>query len=294
MSTLCSSITALARPRLKDGCSWPLQRASGWRKCGGSPAAGALDKLLRDEITARKLDIVSLDPFVKSHGVPENDNNAIDYVCTALASIAIQFDCAIDFPHHTRKGGGGAGNADAGRGASSNKDAGRLVYTLTQMTEEEAETFGISEEERRGYVRYDSAKVNIAPPSRKARWFEIVGVPLGNATELYPKGDEVQTVEPWKPPSLWDGLEVSLINRILDQLARGLPDGSRYSAANAARERAAWQVVTQHAPDKNKKQAQEIIKTWLSNGVLREEEYQDPTRRAPAKGLFVNQAQRPS
>ena len=39
--------------------------------------------------------------------------------------------------------------------------------------------------------RVDSAKVNIAPPSIEARWFRIVGVPIGNGTDLYPDGDEV-------------------------------------------------------------------------------------------------------
>jgi hypothetical protein len=49
------------------------------------------------------------------------------------------------------------------------------------MSAEEAQAFGIPEEERRGLVRMDSAKVNIAPPMAKAKWFRIVGVPLGFA-----------------------------------------------------------------------------------------------------------------
>ena len=46
----------------------------------------------------------------------------------------------------------------------------------------------------------DSAKVNIAPPMAKAKWFRLIGVPLGNATELYPNGDIVQTVALGRPP----------------------------------------------------------------------------------------------
>ncbi len=258
-----------------------------------APAAGRLNKLIRDEIAARKLDIVSLDPFIKSHALVENDNNAIDYVCTLLAQIAIEHDCAVDFPHHTSKGVTAPGDANKGRGASSMKDAARLVYTLTPMDEKEAELYGIADSDRYSYVRVDSGKVNIAPRTQKARWFEIVGVPLGNGTELYPAGDHVQTVELWEPPSLWQDLDTALLNRILDDIEAGLPDGARYSDANAAKERAAWRVVLKHAPNKTDQQAREIIRTWVKNGTLVSKPYHTPERGEEVKGLFVNAAKRP-
>lgn len=165
------------------------------------PQAGELDAMLRGEIEARKIDVVSLDPFVKTHGLEENSNNAVDYVCGLLAAIAIDLNCAVDLPHHTSKGiAATAGDANRGRGATAMKDAARLVFTLTPMTTDEAEAFGVHEADRRFLVRLDSAKVNIAPPSREAKWFRLVGVPLANATPEYPHGDEVQTVEPWTPP----------------------------------------------------------------------------------------------
>jgi hypothetical protein len=99
------------------------------------------------------------------------------YVCDLLAAIAINRNVAVDAPHHTRKGLMVAGDANAGGGSSSVKDAVRLVYTLTPMTSDEAKQFKIPETDRRGYVRMDSGKVNIAPPSRQAKWFRIVGVP---------------------------------------------------------------------------------------------------------------------
>ena len=52
------------------------------------------------------------------------------------------------------------------------------------MSSEEAEAFGVVEEERKLYLRVDNAKVNITPPMRKAQWFRLIGVPLGNATAL--------------------------------------------------------------------------------------------------------------
>jgi hypothetical protein len=104
------------------------------------------------------------------------------------------------------------GDADSGRGASAAKDAGRLVYTLTRMSEEEAKSFGIKPEDRPLYVRLDSGKVNTAPPSRGATWFKLVGVPLGNGNEEYPNGDEVQTLIPWNPPETWEGLSSVQLN----------------------------------------------------------------------------------
>ncbi len=91
-------------------------------------------------ITRRAIDIVILDPFVKSHAVEENNNVAMDAVVGVLAGIAAKHNIAIDVPHHTRKGASTPGNADAGRGASAMKDAARLVYTLARMTPEEAQT----------------------------------------------------------------------------------------------------------------------------------------------------------
>jgi hypothetical protein len=113
--------------------------------------------------------------------------------------LAIRFNVAIDAPHHVSKGTVDPGNANRGRGASAFKDAARLVYTLSGITQDEAKELGIDETDRWRYVRVDSAKVNIAPAATTAEWFRLIGVPLGNASLTYPSGDEVQTVEPWTP-----------------------------------------------------------------------------------------------
>ena len=89
------------------------------------------------------------------------------------------------------------------------KDAARLLYTLTPMTEKEAEWLGVAETDRRSLIRLDSGKVNIAPPTSTATWFRLVGVPLGNATSEYPNGDEVQAAERWLPPDVWGSSTLS-------------------------------------------------------------------------------------
>src|SRR5262249_10946572 len=163
----------------------------------------------------------------KSHSVDENNNSVIDDVAQILVDLSIKHDIAVDAPHHTSKGIAQPGNADRGRGASSLKDAGRLVYTITPMSVEEAKTYGVNEELRRVLVRMDSGKVNIMPPLHLARWYKLVGVMLGNVTELYPNGDNVQAIVEWNPPEIWQGLSESLIDRILADIDKGLPDGNR-------------------------------------------------------------------
>jgi hypothetical protein len=105
----------------------------------------------------------------------------------------------------------------------------------------------------------------------------------------------VQTVESWQPPETWEGLDSPLLNRILDDIEAGCPNGtSRYSSSSGAKDRAAWQVVVRHAPDKTDKQARKIIRTWLQSGTLYNEEYGDAAARKGFLGLRVNPAKRPS
>jgi hypothetical protein len=139
----------------------------------------------------------------------------------------------------------------------------------------------------------DSGKVNITRPLGAAKWFRLVSVSLGNATDMYPNGDEVQTVELWKPPDTWSDLGIDLLNRILTAIDAGLPDGNRYSDAPNVIDRAAWKVVVDHAPNKTENQARDIIKTWVKNGVLVRDEYENPATRKSVKGLRVDPKKRP-
>jgi hypothetical protein len=180
-----------------------------------------------------------------------------------------------------------------GRGASGIKDAGRLVYTLTPMSEEEARQFSIEQADRRFYVRLDSAKVNILPPARAAAWFKLVSIPIGNSTADYPAGDHVQTVEPWTPPDAW-AVPVVTLNAILTDIEAGLPNGQRYSNAPNAGPRAAWPVIQKHVPTHSEAMCRQIIHAWLGNRVLYAEPYEDPVHRKSQQGLRLDPAKRPS
>jgi len=254
-------------------------------------ASGNLDSELRSIIAQHSIDLVSIDPFVKSHGVSENDNNAIDQVCLVLANIADEANCAIDIISHARKGQATPGDAERERGASAKKDAGRLVRTVTSMTEAEADTFGISVQERKSLLRIDDAKVNLTPRSADAMWFKLLGVSLGNQTADYPNGDNVQTVERWFPPDNFN-VSTATLNVIIDEIDKGLESGQRYSNANNATDRAAWKVITKHL-DRTEKQARAMINTWVKNQVLIAKNYDDPVERKKLKGLNANPAKRP-
>jgi AAA domain len=260
----------------------------------GHLVRGALVQHLEHAIIAREIDIISLDPFVKTHSVEENNNSAIDDVVQVLTDLSAKYKIAVDVPHHTSKGPADPGNASRARGASAMNNGGRLVYTLTTMNPEEAEAFAISEDDRKSYIRMDSGKVNITRPLGAAKWFHLVSVPLGNATDMYPNGDEVQTVELWKPPDTWSDLSIDLLNRILTAIDAGLPNGNRYSDAPNVIDRAAWKVVVDHAPNKTEVQAREIIKIWVKNRVLVRDEYENRATRKPVKGLRVDPVKRPS
>ena len=154
----------------------------------------AVDKL--------KLDVVCVDPAIKAHSLDENSNPQMDAFATRLTHLAQTKNIAIDLLYHEKKSvGAEAGDANRGRGASSVKDAARLMYTLTGMDKEAAKLLGVNEDDRKNFIRIDSAKVNIAPPNSSTRWFKLIGVHLGNSTAEYPHGDVVQTCTVWEPPA---------------------------------------------------------------------------------------------
>jgi hypothetical protein len=259
----------------------------------GRAVHGQLSTNLEAEIIAHSIDLVMIDPFVKSHGVEENLNSAIDDVAQILSDLAAKYDIAIDVPHHVSKGVGDPGNANRGRGASALVNACRLVTTLTPMSPEEAEAFGIPEEDRRLYVRVDRAKVNITRAAVAAKWFRLAGVPLGNTSELYPAGDEVQAAEPWNPPETWTDLGSELLNQILNVIDAGIKDGNFYTDAAKSADRSAWKVVQRFAPHKSESQCREIIRTWVKTGLLVAFDYENPATHKDVRGLKVNSTKRP-
>lgn len=246
-------------------------------------------------IRENNIGVVVVDPFVNSHELEENSNPHINAAARAWAEVANATGCAVMLIHHTRKGAI-AGDPDSGRGATALIGACRASFTLCAMSPEEADKYGIQEKDRRMHVRLDDAKANLAPPSDKARWFRLAGIALGNGTQDYPNGDNVQAIEEWEPPSVWKQLSDADCNQALDAIKAGPGAGQRFTASRSGRAAAGrWAGrVLVDSFDLTDGQAAQIIATWLRNGVLAEVEEYDPVQRKSRKGVTVIDAKRPS
>jgi hypothetical protein len=84
-------------PKADDGKLMELDRL-------GKLRPGALRDSLETLIKHYNIDLVSIDPFVKTHGVGENDNTLIDKVAGLLTELSHKYNIAVDAPHHVNKG----------------------------------------------------------------------------------------------------------------------------------------------------------------------------------------------
>jgi len=239
-----------------------------------TPVVNALCQFIRE----RDIGAVYIDPFVSSHRVSENDNNAVDRVAKAWGRISDVTDCAVDLVHHMRKIGTGEISVDDARGAVALVAAARDVRLLRPMLEAEAAACGIEPSERLAYVRVENGKANMAPRSgQKADWFRLANVHL-------PNGDEVQAASPWTAPD--PRREVTPSELI--ELQRRI-DAGRGEAGEGWRDNVqagpAWvgfavaEVLgldVDHGPDKH--QIKGLLKGWLKSGALKRVERQDKKR----------------
>jgi RecA-family ATPase len=150
---------------------------------------------INTQIEENEIDVVTLDPLITLHGVPESDNTKMDSVVRIFAAIADAHDCAIEISHHMRKptaGSNGDYSAADIRGASAIHDAVRSARILNRMAEKEASDLALQEHDRARYFRVDKAKGNYSP-AVKAMWRQFINVEL-------PNGDDVGVVAPWNYP----------------------------------------------------------------------------------------------
>ena len=240
--------------------------------------------------------LIVVDPFVKSHGLDENDNVQMDAAATAWAEVADRADAAVLLVHHTRKSGANTaeGGAEAARGAKSLTDAARSASLLAAMTAAEAERLGVPASERWRHVRLDDAKANLAPLAA-ARWFRLATVALGNATPAYPHGDQVAAIEPWRPASPWAAHSPSDLNQVLDRIAAGPAPGCRYAPTRRGRASTRWVgCVLMRELGKAEEQAAAMVDAWLKTGLLVAGAYHDAEQRRVRMGVSVDDRRRPT
>jgi hypothetical protein len=138
-----------------------------------------LVEAIKREITTKQIDVMTLDPFIRTHAISENDNPRINAVADVWSTIAHDTQCAIDISHHTRKGSAkerGEYTAEDSRGASALNSAARSTRVLNQMTEDEAPRAQVKMAKRRWYFRVYDDKPNMAPPPESSQWYQFVSV----------------------------------------------------------------------------------------------------------------------
>jgi hypothetical protein len=133
------------------------------------------------------------------------------------------------------------------------------MLTLTTMTTEEANGFGIEPTERRRHFRLDGAKSNYAAPV-DAEWWRLDVVQLDN-------DEAVAAAVPWKPPTPWEGLSNSALLTVLRKIMDA-PDNDLWCAKKQAGERWAGQLLIDHGK-RSEIQAANILVSWERSGLLR-------------------------
>jgi hypothetical protein len=243
---------------------------------------------LTDELIARGIDYLHVDPFVSSHAANENDNMEIDAIAKEWALVAKQAKCGIGLAHHISKAGAGEATAMHARGAVALINACRSVLVLNRMGEDEAKRYGIEDEKRRRYFRTYDDKNNRAPPSDKSDWFHMHSVSLGNGPDAGP-GDSMGVVVPWSPPDAFEGMSVDHLRRVQEAIA-----GGEYKHHHSATDWAGIvvaDVLGFSVNDKgDKARILRMLATWIENGALRVEERKDPATRQMKKYVVVGRA----
>jgi hypothetical protein len=172
---------------------------------GNIKRSEALIKGLTKIMVAWKADVLSIDSFIRTHGVNENDNSAIQEVVECFEEIAEKANCGVHLWHHTRKdkGDGGGASVEAARGAKAFIDACRSVRVFEGMSEKQANDLGL--EKHRQYFRVFSGKRNFAPHIEDSHWYHIESVQLNNGPPNYSfDGDNIGVVERWTMPEVAD------------------------------------------------------------------------------------------
>jgi RecA-family ATPase len=194
---------------IDSGRDMPIKIAELGRN--GTKVAIPTVKGVIEALNDNKIDVFIGDPFVSTHRVTENDNNAIQQVAEQWAHIADITNTALRYNHHTRKTNGEAVDFESQRGASSNFAAVRYAEVLNYMTGKEAEDAGLNPARRKFYFREDFES-NLYPPSAEnAVWYEKVSVDLENAADGY-ESDKIGVVAQWNYPQV-DNSDITLVQQ---------------------------------------------------------------------------------
>jgi hypothetical protein len=245
-----------------SGRDQPLVIATASRT--GTLIARPISDALVAEIKARRIDVLTIDPFVSCHEVPENDNQSMDMIVKEWGKIADRGNCAVHLVHHTPKMAGAEVTAESARGGKAFADACRVIRPIHRMSKEEGEKAGV--ENHRLYFRCLNDKATLQPPADSSNWFKLRSVDLGNGN-LGAPGDSVGVVTAWEWPDPLAGITGADFDRVAAAIRRGKwresPQALKW-VGNAVAE--ALGLNSENKADKAKIIA--ILKVWLAAGSL--------------------------
>jgi AAA domain len=247
------------------------------------PVVRALVKAILDD----KIDVLIVDPFVSCHRIVENDNPAMDMVAKQWTAIADETNTAIELIHHTKKTGGADATVEDGRGAVALLAAVRSAQVLNKMTPDEGAKAGV--DNHRQHFKVENGKANLAPPPEGKDWYRIVGVPLGNGSEIAPEGDNVGVVVKWQWPDPLDGVTGADF-----ELAAAAIRAGRWRESPQAKDWVGWPIakvlgLNLHGSKSEKAKVTGLLKVWIGHGNLVVVEELDE-KRMPRKFVQVADA----
>jgi hypothetical protein len=227
----------------------------------GTAIAKPVVEAVIEAIKTNQIDALVIDPFVKSHRVGENDNNAIDAVVSQWAAIADVTNCAIELLHHPRKTGGAEVTVEDGRGASALLSASRSARVLNRMSAQEAEDAGLEKATAWRHFRVDNGKASMAPPPEKAYWYRLASVTLSN-------GDDVGVATTWSWPDPFEGVTAHDLRAAQKEVSEGGPWRANSQADDWVGKPIAKALKLDIHKDGDKKKVRSLLKTWMKTGMF--------------------------
>ena len=209
--------------------------------------------------------LLVVDPFNHSHSLQDGNNNVlIARVAAEMALIGSKSGVAVLVLHHLRKGS--TGDPDDLMGATSLRATFRSCRILARMVPDAAQKMNIPDPWR--YIRIAGSKENYAPPPEKATWFKLLGLPLGNATDEYPEGDDVAVAVTWQPRPMFGDMDGATLRAVFEELRREI-----YGPTRQAKHTPWVGNALINFGGRSQSEAAKIVRAWLDSGVLSIGEY---------------------
>jgi hypothetical protein len=240
------------------------------------PVSDALIAELKD----KGIDYLDIDPFVSSHAVDENSNQAIDAVAKEWLRIAHEANCAIGLAHHLRKTTAAEFTAQDARGAGAMINAARSCLVLQRMSQDEAIRLQIPECDRKSFFKVYDDKNNKAAAALKPDWYKFRSVGLGNAdVGSHGPEDNIGVIERWNAPDMFEGVTARQLYNIQRMISENPMKARKHSASNAwVGKQVAFVLDLNLDKEGVRQRIDDMIRTWLNNGMLVTVEKQDSRR----------------